>query len=71
MICNSTSVSVATPAASMTAPESTEVERLLDPSFLPLVGLLDDVTFDEEFLRKSARPFPAWARRSSLSAATA
>jgi acetyl esterase/lipase len=34
----------------MISPESTDVERLLDPSFLPLVGLLDDVTFDEEFL---------------------
>jgi len=42
----------------MTAPESAEVERLLDPSFLPLVGLLDAVTFDEEFLAQVRTAVP-------------
>ena len=39
----------------MTSPNSAEVERLLDPSFLSLVGLLDGVTVDEDFLAQTRR----------------
>jgi acetyl esterase/lipase len=42
----------------MTSPHDSEVERLLDPSFIPLLGLLD-VTFDEEFLAQARRAIPS------------
>jgi len=42
----------------MSTSTSPEVERLLDPAFLPLVGLLDDITFDEEFLVQARKAVP-------------
>ncbi len=47
----------------MTSSERTEVarseaERRLDPAFLPLVGLLEDVTFDDAFLAQIRQPSP-------------
>jgi acetyl esterase/lipase len=42
----------------MTSADNSEVELLLDPAFRPLVGLLDDVTFDETFLAQARAAIP-------------